>query len=339
MSLNPTAYSASLKPMRFATPGSIVFTRFIGQGDKTEDVVLLPQGNGFIAFDTNGNPVTLTQAEMLSAIGAAAVGAEGETFITCEPAGTGTENAANLTAAMALAATLTPNGLALGPTNLALVIIPSGLYDYGDNPWPVSSPYIRYFGIGMPVIRRTFADPDSASSTGLLVRSADYVEFENLVFECNAELLGPEDETENAIYYPTASGANVRFRNCIFRTTPGGDMNNGVGARFDWNYDETFEDCRNQVTYFGGSPSGSSTITATIRRCRGELASGAQFLISGDCNFGGLCEHSTFSLSGGPTIGATGRVLYCTGGTWPTPATGGKVRFCLNGDFTEANLG
>jgi hypothetical protein len=67
--MNPTAYNASLKPLRFATPGGITFTRFTGQGDQTEKVVLVPKENGFIAYDANGNLVTLTDAEMQAATG------------------------------------------------------------------------------------------------------------------------------------------------------------------------------------------------------------------------------------------------------------------------------
>lgn len=68
--MNPAAYNASLKPLRFASPGGLILTRYTGQAGQTEEVVLQPSESGFPAFDANGNPVTLTAEQMVEAAGA-----------------------------------------------------------------------------------------------------------------------------------------------------------------------------------------------------------------------------------------------------------------------------
>jgi hypothetical protein len=257
-------------------------------------------------------------------------------FITCDPSGTGTENATNLVAATAAAATLTPNGLALSATNKAKVFIPAGLYDFADTPWNVTNPYIDFIGIGMPLLRRTMVTPDSASSTGLLVRSADHVGFDGIKFESNC-LLSNEDGTDNATYFPTVAGANVRFNNCVFsHPTNDGGQN---GARIDWNYDETFEGCTmEKSSYFGGSLINSSTPAPILRRC---ILVSVENPFGGAATFNGTIEHTLIAPL--PALGASARVFYSRltvgGSTWPTPTSGGKVRLSLNGDFSEANLG
>lgn len=70
MPLDPTAYSSSLLPARFAKPGDILFRRVLAKGDTTEEVVLRPSADGFLAFDANGQPATLTAEEMIEAAGA-----------------------------------------------------------------------------------------------------------------------------------------------------------------------------------------------------------------------------------------------------------------------------
>lgn len=67
--MDPTAYSSSLQPLRFSQPGDIVFKRRLPQSDVFEDVVLRPSENGFVAFDSNGQPVTLTSGDFIAALG------------------------------------------------------------------------------------------------------------------------------------------------------------------------------------------------------------------------------------------------------------------------------
>lgn len=286
--------------------------------------------------DEAGNPVVEDAPEFLISIGALSGGGEGVNFITCDPSGTGTQNAANLVAATAAAALLTPNGLPLSATNKAKVFIPAGFYDFADTPWPVANPYIDFIGLGMPVLRRTFFDAAGTLNTGLLVRSADHVSFDGIRLESNAQG-SLEDDTAPATYFPTVSGANVRFKNCVFAATT--TDGNESGVRLDWNYDETFEDCTIGVmAYFGGSPSNSSTPAPTLRRCS---FAGVFCAFALNATFNGVIEDCIFENS--VTLGASARVFYsrlnASGQTWPTPTSGGKVRLCLNGNFSEANLG
>lgn len=72
MPLDPTAYSATLQPLRYSTPGDIVIKRRLPQTDVFEEVVLTPINGGFIAFDAvSGQPATFTAAEFMALLGVA----------------------------------------------------------------------------------------------------------------------------------------------------------------------------------------------------------------------------------------------------------------------------
>jgi hypothetical protein len=266
---------------------------------------------------------------------AALKGAEGINYIITDPSGTPAENAANLVSATAAAALLAPNGSALSATNRAVVIINAGHYKFTSTAWTVANPYIDFVGIGYPLIEREFAD-NAVLSTGCLVRSADYVRFYGIHFKSNAALDSFEPDAQ-ATYYPTVSGANCEFNGCRFETTQS-IASDATGARNDWSYDETWGDCTifGNVTNFGGSPSNNvGTITAKIKG----VVSNANFLCAYN-TFNGTMENSVVSTEG-LILGAASRVFYSrnTGEAWPTPTAGGKVRMCLNPDFTAANLG
>lgn len=72
MPLDPTAYSATLQPLRYSAPGDVVIKRRLPQEGVYEEVVIHPINGGFIAFDLiSGQLATFTAAEMLAALGVA----------------------------------------------------------------------------------------------------------------------------------------------------------------------------------------------------------------------------------------------------------------------------
>jgi hypothetical protein len=297
----------------------------------------LAQSGAGLDTGTVGLEVLASQTEdqARAASGAAAAGAEGINYIVTDPSGTPTENAANLVAATTAAALLAPNGSALSATNRAVVIINAGHYKFTSTAWTVANPYIDFVGIGNPLIEREFAD-NAVLSTGCLVRSADYVRFYGIHFKSNAALDSFEPDAQ-ATYYPTVSGANCEFNGCRFETT-NSITSDSTGARFDWSYDETWVDCTifGNVMLFGGSPGNNvGTITAKVKG----VVSNAVFLCAYN-TFNGTMENSVVPTEG-LILGAASRVFYSrnTGEAWPTPTSGGKVRMCLNPDFTAANLG
>lgn len=70
MAVNLNAYSASLLPVTQARPGDRRIIRYVNASDTTEEVIVRPVPNGFTAYDSNGQEVTLTAAEMITALGA-----------------------------------------------------------------------------------------------------------------------------------------------------------------------------------------------------------------------------------------------------------------------------
>ncbi len=75
MPLDPTAYSATLQPLRYSEPGDVIIKRRLPSADTFEEVALESKVDGFPVMDANGQMATLTLAQMQSklSVGEAAV--------------------------------------------------------------------------------------------------------------------------------------------------------------------------------------------------------------------------------------------------------------------------
>ncbi len=70
MALDPTAYSATLQPLRYSEPGDVIIKRRLPPPGEYEEVALATKVDGFPVMDASGQMATLTLAEMQAKIGA-----------------------------------------------------------------------------------------------------------------------------------------------------------------------------------------------------------------------------------------------------------------------------
>lgn len=137
--------------------------------------------------------------------------------------------------------------------------------------------------------------------------------------------------------------------------TASGTFINCTGEEFSFGFigSGTFKNCTSSDASFGGGGIASGTFT----NCEGDDQSfGAGNTASGtftnckggDYSFGGdgtasgtftNCEGYTYSFGGGYGGTASGTFLWCrvTSGSFPSLASGGIQRMCLNADYTEVN--
>ena len=292
----------------------------------------------------------------------------GAAFVVVETTEDPVQNAANLQAAYAQAAALTPHGQPLSADNRAVVIVPPGSYDMGDGQLVMNANFVDLVGMSTARDNQYIFGTSNGPGTGVLGQTADDVRIENLTVHCTRDSGGGAGATTPAAYFPDSDLPNTVVRNCRFLA----DDANALSMRIHITYSGTYEDstagnfafggygvasgmftnCTGGDVAFGGDGEASGTFT----NCTGDdnafgggfngKASGTFTNCTGDiAAFGGYGEASgTFTnctgdiaAFGGGGLGsvASGTFTNCTGGSMAFggggDAPGGEFFFCVGG--------
>lgn len=257
-------------------------------------------------------------------------------------------NGANLLAAYEEASSLRPYGIALGPTNRAVVLVPPGKYNLVDGPLMMDTEYVDLAGLST-----ASDDQYICRDFHVLIQTAKDVHIENLVFHytgwSNAVFAyHPGADWDDGVPH-TGSPAATCIRNCKFRANIS-SMRDGV------EYAGAYENCTAEGAYaFGSNASGIAS--GTFVNCKGGIyAFGSVGVASGtfvnctggDFSFGynGTASGTFTNCTGGnDSFGliASGTFTNCTGadnafGGGSGSADGGKFHYCVGGanSFTTA---
>lgn len=258
-------------------------------------------------------------------------------------------NGTNLLAAYEEASALRPYGIALGPTNRAVVLVPPGKYNLVDGPLTMDTEYVDLVGLST-----ASDDQYICRDFHVLVQTAKDVHIENLVFHYTGWsgavfAYQPGANWDDGVPH-TGSPAATRIRNCKFRANIA-SMREGV------EYAGTYENCTAEGAYtFGGNASGVAS--GTFINCKGGVyAFGSVGLASGtfvnctggDFSFGynGTASGVFTNCTGGnESFGliASGTFTNCTGadnafGGASGSADGGKFYYCVGGANSFATAG
>jgi len=141
----------------------------------------------------------------------------GAAYIIVTTTDDATANGANLLAAYAAAAALTPHGSPLSATNRAVVLLPPGRYDLGAGQLVMDEEYVDLVGLSTARENQHIHGSSNGPGTGVLRQTADDVRIENLSVECTQStgtlFYSPDDP---AAYFPDADRSNTRIRNVAF---------------------------------------------------------------------------------------------------------------------------
>jgi len=243
--------------------------------------------------------------------------------------------------AYAAAVASTPNGQALSETNRAVVVCPPALYEMPAT-LVLASRYVDIVGLTDDVASQVLV-PSATATDGAVQGSGDGngAKFYNLTFRANG------DNAITGFTFPN-SLANSYFQNCVWvNALPAYGMETAVEIG------STFVDCGGGDDSFGSN----GTFSGTATNCTGgnnSFGSSGTFsgtatnCTGGDESFGGKgtfsgtatnCTSGNNSFGGSGTFSSDGRLAYCrlTSGSFPTPATGGKIVLCINGSWAEVN--
>jgi hypothetical protein len=124
----------------------------------------------------------------------------------------------------------------------------------------------------------------------------------------------------------TVSGT---FTNCIAISNCFGGNNSNISGG-------TFDNCKAFTWAFGGD---GATVSGTFTNCIAE--NGYSFGGGTTGTFSGIANQCTAGASSFGQSGLTGKLYFCrlTSGTYPTPSSGGKIRFCLDGYDDPEDIG
>jgi hypothetical protein len=250
---------------------------------------------------------------------------KGPAFVSAEVTNDPVQNGANLVTAYAEASALTPNGLSLGPSNRAVVIVPPGQYDLGLSSLNLTVPYVDLVGSTTTRDSQRIQGHGEIGATGVLRQFVDDVRIENLTIECTRSNGGVNtDANDPAAYAPMAGYPGTVVRNCHFVA----DETNAFSMRIGVPYAGTFERCVAGKYAFGGLSDASGRF---VECTGGESAFGYDGVASGifiDCvgadfsfgSFGNATGTFTRCAAGASSFGgsgiASGVFTDCQGGSF-----------------------
>jgi hypothetical protein len=233
-------------------------------------------------------------------------------YVVAETTDNAVTNGANLIAAYAAAAALTPHGQALGPDNRAVVLVPPGKYDLGTGQLEMATEFVDFVGLSTARENQHIYGTSNGFGTGVLRQTANDVKIENLFVELMPTGFGTNyDAQDPAAYFPTTALGSAVVRNCIFK----GDDSSGWSMRLAIEYAGHYEDCTAGDYSFGHF----GTASGTFKNCTG--------------------SDDSFGYKGT----ASGTFNNCTGGNFSfgygSDATGGKFYFCSGGSNSFTTTG
>jgi hypothetical protein len=207
-------------------------------------------------------------------------------YVVVETTDNAVTNGANLIAAYAAAAALTPHGQALGSDNRAVVLVPPGKYDLGTGQLEMNTEYVDVAGLSTLRENQHIYGTSNGAGTGVLRQTANDVKIENLFVKL--ELTGfsvSYNAQDPAAYFPDTALGSAVVRNCLFK----GDDSSGWSMRWEIEYAGHYEDCTGGIASFGTE---GGTASGTFTNCTGGDSSFGYFgTASGtftNCYRGGL---------------------------------------------------
>lgn len=274
-------------------------------------------GGGGVAWGAITGSLS-AQADLVAALAAKQKYAN-DGYIVVQTSADPVANGLALIAAYQAATELSPNGLPIGETNHAVVILPPGRYEFVYDPiedeWPslgLSQNYIDVVGLTDIPADVLITSAKTTQNSGTVVAVCNYADVRGVTIENTGATRVANDQTDASALCTGVSQDGVTYTNCAFKDGSGTSWCMRQGLRIA----STFINCTAD-DYACGSHGG--VFGGTARNCQvgsNSFGSGAGGNFEGECFD---CKAGSNSFGGG-----TGLAVECSGNLYRCVAGGGS---------------